>query len=51
MSLYMVSIIARMPVHAVVGGVMPFFIPLLLSLIVVTVVPAASTWLPQFLKQ
>lgn len=46
MSLYMVSIVARMPVPAVVRGVMPFFIPLLLSLLVVTLVPAVSTFLP-----
>jgi TRAP-type C4-dicarboxylate transport system permease large subunit len=46
MSLYMVSIIARMPLHRVIAGAMPFLIPLLLSLLVVTLVPAASTWLP-----
>jgi len=46
MSLYMVSIVARMSVHSVVRGVMPFFIPLILSLLVVTLVPAVSTWLP-----
>lgn len=46
MSLYMVSIIARMPLHRVIAGAMPFLIPLLLSLLVVTLVPSASTWLP-----
>lgn len=46
MSLYMVSIVARMPVPAVVRGVMPFFVPLLLSLLVVTLAPAVSNWLP-----
>lgn len=51
MSLYMVSIIARMPVHSVVRGVLPFFIPLILSLLVVTVVPAVSTWLPHLISQ
>jgi tripartite ATP-independent transporter DctM subunit len=46
MSLYMVSIIARMPLHRVIAGAVPFLIPLLLSLLVVTLWPAASTWLP-----
>lgn len=46
MSLYMVSIIAKMPVHTVIRGVLPFIIPLLLSLLVVSAVPAVSTWLP-----
>lgn len=50
-SLYMVSIIAKMPVHGVVRGVLPFFIPLLLSLLVVSAVPAVSTWLPQLLSR
>ena len=51
MSLYMVSIIAKMPVHSVVRGVMPFFIPLLLSLLAVTAIPAVSTWLPRLISQ
>jgi len=51
MSLYMVSIVARMPVHAVIRGVLPFLIPLLLSLLVVSAVPAVSTWLPRLVMQ
>ncbi|NYT77658.1 TRAP transporter large permease [Alcaligenaceae bacterium] len=46
MSLYMVSIVARMPLHRVIAGTMPFFIPLILSLLVVTLVPNVSLWLP-----
>jgi tripartite ATP-independent transporter DctM subunit len=46
MSLYMVSSIAKIPVHQVLKGTMPFFIPLLLSLAVVTLFPALSTYLP-----
>ena len=49
MSLYMISIISRMPITQVIAGVMPFFIPLLLSLLVVSAVPALSTWLPEIL--
>ncbi|PRD44775.1 ABC transporter permease [Phyllobacterium phragmitis] len=51
MSLYMVSIVAKMPVHAVIRGVLPFLIPLFLSLLVVSAVPAISTWLPRLLMQ
>ncbi len=46
MSLYMVSIVAKMPLHRVVAGVMPFFIPLVVALLVITLVPAVSLWLP-----
>src|SRR5690606_8374910 len=35
MSLYMVSIVGKMPLHRVIAGAIPFFIPLLLSLLVV----------------
>ena len=49
MSLYMITIITRMPIGRVIAGVMPFFIPLLLSLFVVSAVPALSTWLPETL--
>lgn len=51
MSLYMVSIIAKMPVHSVVRGVLPFFIPLALSLLAVTLIPALSTWLPALVSR
>lgn len=51
MSLYMVSIVSKMPVHSVIRGVLPFFLPLVLSLLVVSAVPAVSTWLPRLLSQ
>ncbi|WP_172327951.1 TRAP transporter large permease [Mangrovicoccus sp. HB161399] len=49
MSLYMITVITGMPVARVIAGVMPFFLPLLLSLLVVSAVPALSTWLPELL--
>lgn len=49
MSLYMITIITKMPISRVIAGVLPFFLPLLLSLIVVSAVPALSTWLPDTL--
>lgn len=51
MSLYMVSIVSRMPLHRVISGTLPFFIPLVLSLLLVTLVPSLSLWLPnQFMR-
>ena len=51
MSLYMVSIVARMPIHVVIRGTLPFLVPLMLSLLAVTLVPAISTWLPNYMVQ
>ena len=49
MSLYMVSVIARMDFGEVVRGVLPFYIPLFAALVVVTVFPSISTWLPNLI--
>lgn len=46
MSLYVMSIVAKMPFHEVVRGTAPFYIPLFLSLALVTLFPLLSTWLP-----
>ncbi|SEL37002.1 TRAP transporter large permease [Pacificibacter marinus] len=51
MSLYMITIITKMPINRVIAGVMPFFIPLLLSLFVVSAIPGLSTWLPEILTK
>jgi TRAP-type C4-dicarboxylate transport system permease large subunit len=51
MSVYMVSIVARMPVSSVIRGVLPFLLPLFLSLLVVSAFPAVSTWLPHYFMQ
>lgn len=48
-SLYMVSIVARMPIHLVVRGALPFLVPLLLSLLAVILIPQASAWLPHLM--
>ena len=49
MSLYMVSVITRMDFGEVVRGVLPFYIPLFAALILVTVFPQISTWLPNLI--
>ncbi len=49
MSLYMVSVVGKVPVEKVIKASMPYYIPLLLSLVVVTVFPQLSTWLPNLI--
>jgi tripartite ATP-independent transporter DctM subunit len=51
MSLYMVSNVARMPVDRVIASAWPWIATLVLSLLAVTYVPAASTWLPGLLMK
>ncbi len=46
MSLYMVSNVGRIPLEKVMAGAVPFIVSLIVSLAIVTFVPAFSTWLP-----
>ncbi len=46
MSLYMISIVSGSPLEKVIKAILPYFLPLFVSLLVVTLVPAISTWLP-----
>ena len=46
MSLYMISIVSQVPVPKVTKAILPYYIPLVLSLLVVTFVPCISTFLP-----
>jgi TRAP-type C4-dicarboxylate transport system permease large subunit len=49
MSLYMVAQVANMPLQRVVAGGLPFLWPLMVALVIVTFVPALSTWLPNLI--
>lgn len=51
MSLYMMSIAAKMPFVEVLRGVRPFFIPLFIALALVTFFPGLSAWLPNYLME
>jgi len=51
MSLYMVSSVSGMPVEQVIRAALPWIGCLLLSLVAVTFIPAASTWLPSLMLQ
>ena len=49
MSLFMVSTVAREPLMNVLREILPYYIPLLIILVILTYVPAISTWLPNLL--
>jgi len=46
MSLYMVSSVSNQPIEKVIRRLIPYFIPLFIVLIALTIFPAISTWLP-----
>lgn len=48
-SLYVTAKIAAVPLHDVIRAAVPFYLPLVLVLIVVIVVPAATLWLPSIM--
>lgn len=49
MSLYMVSVVGKVPVEKVIKASIPYYIPLILALAAVTVFPQLSTWLPNLI--
>ena len=49
MSLYLVSIISNVPFARMARVIWPFLVPLLVSLLIVTLVPSISTWLPDLM--
>lgn len=51
MSLYMVSNVGRIPLERVVAGAIPFILSLIVALLIVTFVPAFSTFLPNLLMK
>ncbi len=48
LSLFLISNIAKMPVNKVLKGVLPFLIPLLVTLLLITFFPSISLFLPNF---
>jgi len=47
--LFVLSSVTNVPVTRVIKGVIPFFIPMLATLVIITFVPALSLWLPALL--
>jgi len=50
LSLFMVSRIAKVPISKVVKQVLPYYVPLGITLILVTYVPRLILWIPNMLK-
>lgn len=48
-SLYVTARIAGVPLHDVIRAALPFYLPLILVLFAVVVVPAATMWLPSIM--
>lgn len=49
MSVYMLSSLVKMPVGSIFKAVTPYFITLLLSLLIITYVPQVTMWLPNMM--
>lgn len=49
LNLFVISNISKIPLTSVLRGTIPFFVLMLMMLIVVTYVPIVSTWLPNYL--
>ena len=49
MSLYLCSKISKVPVDKLLIAIAPYFLFLLISLLMVTFIPSLSTWLPGLL--
>ncbi len=50
MSVYLSSEIAEVPVHRVIREVVPYYLPLLLTLIIITYFPAVILWIPNLMR-
>lgn len=49
--LYVLSSVTGAPIQVVIRGTIPFLIPLLVVLVLLTFFPALSTWLPQLISR
>jgi len=46
MSLYMVSVVSEQPIEKIIRKLLPYFIPLVVALLIITLFPILTTWLP-----
>jgi TRAP-type C4-dicarboxylate transport system permease large subunit len=47
LALYLVADIARISMREVLRAMLPFYVPLLITLLLITYVPAITTWIPR----
>jgi TRAP-type C4-dicarboxylate transport system permease large subunit len=50
MVLFAVAKVADLPVNKVIGAMVPFYIPLLLALLLITYIPQISLFLPNLMR-
>lgn len=50
LALFILSDIAKVPMSAVLKSVMPFYIPLFVALIIITIWPELTLWLPKMIR-
>jgi TRAP-type C4-dicarboxylate transport system permease large subunit len=48
LALFLVADIARVKMKEVLREMMPFYVPLIVTLLIITYVPAVTTWLPRW---
>jgi tripartite ATP-independent transporter DctM subunit len=50
LSLFLISDMTKVPMLALLRATLPFYVPLLLTLLVLTFVPEISTWIPSMMR-
>ncbi|MNL71868.1 Sialic acid TRAP transporter permease protein SiaT [compost metagenome] len=50
LALFLLSDIAKTPMSAVLKSVVPFYIPLFVSLLIITIWPELTLWLPKMIR-
>jgi tripartite ATP-independent transporter DctM subunit len=50
LSLFLISDIAKVPMHAVLRALLPLYIPLFLTLVILTLVPEISLFIPKLIR-
>jgi TRAP-type C4-dicarboxylate transport system permease large subunit len=50
LSLFLISDMTKVPMLALLRATLPFYVPLLLTLLILTFVPAISTWIPGMMR-
>ena len=50
LSLFLISDIAKVPMPQILRAMIPFYPPLLITLLIITYIPAVSLWIPRLMR-
>jgi tripartite ATP-independent transporter DctM subunit len=50
LSLFLISDIAKVPMPAILRAMIPFYPPLIITLLIITYIPAVSLWIPRLMQ-